>query len=49
MHPLGTLWLNATATCLAADDNNLALKFTRYWCDAGQDALRAEAPTGVHG
>lgn len=46
-HPLGTLWLNAAATCKAADNTKLALKFTRYWCDVGQDALRADAPTGA--
>ena len=41
---LGTLWLNAQATCTAADDSNLQLKFTRYWCDLGSDALRPTPP-----
>ncbi len=43
----GTVWLNAAANCTVADDNNLALKFTRYWFDSGEDALRAQPPTGM--
>lgn len=44
---LGTMWLNAAANCSVADDTNLALKFTRYWCDPGEDALRALPPDGT--